>query len=84
MSRWLSDGAAYTPYCAGLSSVGVPVSFCHHTLPEYLDAFLAAGLHMTKLVDVDHPSVAERRASGQELPLGDQLPRFMVLAVAKA
>jgi hypothetical protein len=61
----------------------VPVSFYHHTLPEYLDAFLAAGLRLTKLVDVDHPPVAERRARGEELPLSDQLPRFMVLAFAK-
>jgi hypothetical protein len=61
----------------------VPVSFYHHTLPEYLDALLVAGVRLTKLVDVDHPPVAERRARGEELPLGDQLPRFMVLAFAK-
>jgi hypothetical protein len=35
------------------------------------------------MVDVDHPHVAARRASGEELPPGDQLPRFMVLAFAK-
>jgi SAM-dependent methyltransferase len=79
-SAYFTTGVAYP---CGLSSVGVPVSFYHHTLPEYLDAFLAAGLCLTKLVDVDHPSVAERRAPGEELPLGDQLPRFMVLAFAK-
>jgi SAM-dependent methyltransferase len=79
-SAYFTTGVAYP---CGLSSVGVPVSFYHHTLPEYLDAFLAAGLRPTKLVDVDHPRVAERRARGEELPLGDQLPRFMVLAFAK-
>jgi len=79
-SAYFTTGVAYP---CGLSSVGVPVSFYHHTLPEYLDAFLAAGLRLTKLVDVDHPPVAERRARGEELPLGDQLPRFMVLAFAK-
>jgi hypothetical protein len=40
-------------------------------------------VRLTKLLDVDHPQVAERRARGEELPLGDQLPRFMVLAFAK-
>jgi hypothetical protein len=79
-SAYFTTGVAYP---CGLSSVGVPVSFYHHTLPEYLDAFLAAGMRLTKLVDVDHPPVAERRARGEELPLGDQLPRFMVLAFAK-
>jgi SAM-dependent methyltransferase len=79
-SAYFTTGVAYP---CGLSSVGVPVSFYYHTLPENLDAFLAAGLRLTKLVDVDHPQVAERRAHGEELPLGDQLPRFMVLAFGK-
>jgi SAM-dependent methyltransferase len=80
-------GAAYfatgVAYPCGLSSVGVPVSFYHRTLPEYLDAFLDAGLRLTKIVDVDHPGIAARRARGEELPPGEQLPRFMVLAFAK-
>ena len=79
-SAYFTTGVAYP---CGLSSVGVPVSFYHRTLPQYLDAFLAAGLHLAKIVDVDHPPVAEQRARGEELPLGDQLPRFMVLAFAK-
>src|SRR5262249_54960010 len=52
----------------GLASVGVPVSFYHHTLPDYLDAFLDAGLHLTRIVDVDAPSVAAMRARGEPLP----------------
>ena len=79
-SAYFSTGAAHP---CGLSNVGVPVSFYHRTLPQYLDAFLDAGLHLTKIVDVDNPSVAARRASGETLPPGDQLPRFMVLAFAK-
>jgi SAM-dependent methyltransferase len=67
----------------GLASVGVPVSFFHHTLPDYLDAFLDAGLHLTRIVDVDAPSVAAMRARGEPLPPSEQLPRFMVLAFAK-
>jgi SAM-dependent methyltransferase len=67
----------------GLSKVGVPVSFYHRTLAEHVDAFLDAGLALTRIVDIDHPAIAERRARGEELPLGEQLPRFMVLAFKK-
>jgi SAM-dependent methyltransferase len=79
-TAYFATGVAYP---CGLSSVGVPVSFYHRTLPEYLDAFLDAGLRLTKIVDVDHPGIAARRARGEELPPGEQLPRFMVLAFAK-
>jgi SAM-dependent methyltransferase len=79
-SAYFATGVAQP---CGLASVGVPVSFYHHTLPEYLDAFLEAGLRLTKIVDVDHPAIAARRASGETLPPGEQLPRFMVLAFAK-
>jgi SAM-dependent methyltransferase len=79
-SVYFATGAAHP---CGLSNVGVPVAFYHHTLAEYLDAFLEAGLHLTKIVDVDHPRIAALRASGDTLPPGEQLPRFMVLAFAK-
>lgn len=79
-SAYFETGAEYP---CGLSSVGVPVSFYHRTLPQYLDAFLDAGLRLTKIVDVDHPNVAARRARGEDLPPGEQLPRFMVLAFAR-
>jgi 2-polyprenyl-3-methyl-5-hydroxy-6-metoxy-1,4-benzoquinol methylase len=67
----------------GLSSVGVHVSFYHRSLAEYVDAFLTAGLHLTRIVDVDHPNIAALRVPGQEMPAGEELPRFMVLAFAK-
>jgi hypothetical protein len=70
-------------YPLGLSVSGVPVKFFHRTLPEYLDAFLDAGLYVKKIVDVDHPNTAARRAAGETLPIGEQLPRFMVLAFGK-
>ena len=79
-SAYFETGAAHP---CGLSTVGVPVSFYHRTLPQYLDAFLDAGLHLTKIVDVDYPGVAARRASRETLPPGEQLPRFMVLAFSK-
>jgi hypothetical protein len=34
-------------------------------------------------VDVDHPNVAALRVPGQEMPAGEELPRFMVLAFVK-
>ena len=75
------DGRGGTEQSAGSRRQGAaPI---HRTLPDYLDGFLDAGLRLTKMVDVDHPNVAARRASGEELPPSDQLPRFMVLAFAK-
>ena len=79
-SAYFSTGVAHP---CGLSSVGVPVSFYHRTLPQYLDAFLDAGLHLTKIVDVDNPAVAARRASGEDAATWRPVPRFMVLAFAK-
>lgn len=79
-SAYFETGQAHP---CGLSSVGVPVFFYHRTLPQYLDAFLDAGLHLTKIVDVDHPAMTARRASVEEIPRDEQLPRFMVLAFAR-
>jgi len=79
-SAYFASGSMHP---CGLSSVGVPVSFYHRTLPEYVDAFLGAGLHLTRMVDLDRPSMAERRVSGEPLPPHDQLPHFMVLAFSK-
>jgi hypothetical protein len=59
------------------------VAFYHRPLGEYLDAFLDAGLRLTKLVDVDHPAVAADRVAGRPLPEGEALPRYMVLAFDK-
>jgi SAM-dependent methyltransferase len=79
-SAYFASGSMHP---CGLSSVGVRVSFYHRTLPEYLDAFLDAGLRLTRMVDLERPSMAARRASGEELPPHDQLPHFTVLAFSK-
>jgi SAM-dependent methyltransferase len=79
-SAYFASGSMHP---CGLSSVGVNVSFYHRTLPEYLDAFLDAGLRLTRMVDLERPSMAARRASGAELPPHDQLPHFTVLAFSK-
>jgi SAM-dependent methyltransferase len=81
-------GSAYfesgSMHPCGLKSSGVPVWFYHRTLPEYLDAFLDAGLRLTRMVDLERPSMAERRTRGEELPPHDQLPHFTVLAFSKS
>ena len=80
-------GAAYfksgSAYPVGLATRGIKVSFYHRTLAEYLDAFLAAGLRFQRMVDVDHPNVAAKRAGGELLTDLESIPRFMVLAFAK-
>jgi hypothetical protein len=75
--------ASGTTHPCGLAAAGIKVAFYHRTLGEYLDAFLGAGLRLTKLVDVDHPAVAADRVAGRPLPEGEALPRYMVLAFDK-
>jgi SAM-dependent methyltransferase len=75
--------ASDTAHRCGLAAWGVHVVFYHRTLGEYLDAFLSTGLRLTKLVDVDHPQVAADKAAGRPLPVGEELPHYMVLAFAK-
>ncbi len=79
-STYFQTGAALR---CGLASVGVPVTVYHHTLPQYLDAFIDAGLNLRRIVDIDAPNIAELRARGEALPPSEQLPRFMVLAFTK-
>jgi 2-polyprenyl-3-methyl-5-hydroxy-6-metoxy-1,4-benzoquinol methylase len=60
---------------------GIKVHFYHRTLAEYLDAFLAAGLTLTKLVDL--PAVYPSGQPGRLLPEGYRFPRFMLLAFTR-
>jgi 2-polyprenyl-3-methyl-5-hydroxy-6-metoxy-1,4-benzoquinol methylase len=75
--------ASGTTHVCGLAAAGIEVSFYHRTLGEYLDTFLAAGLQLTKLLDVDHPEIAAVRGTDRPLPEGEELPRFMILAFVK-
>ena len=75
--------ATATMHLSGLAAAGIHVHFYHRTLPEYLDAFLEAGLHLTRLVDVDLPRIAAKRAAGELVTEGEQLPYFVVLAFRK-
>ncbi len=80
-------GAAYfaagSLHPCGLARSGIDVSFYHRTLGEYVDAFLATGLQLTKILDVDHPTGARYRAEGQTMPTEEEIPRFMILAFVK-
>jgi 2-polyprenyl-3-methyl-5-hydroxy-6-metoxy-1,4-benzoquinol methylase len=74
------DSGAVSPY-RGLWAAGIKTYHHHRTLEEYLDAFLAADLHLTKLVDL--PGHAIPHGPHSILPDGYRFPRFMLLALAK-
>jgi len=74
------DSGATAPY-QGLWSMGIRTYQRHRTLEEYLDAFIGAGLRLTKLVD----STANcfRPIPDSILPDGWRFPRFLLLAFTK-
>jgi 2-polyprenyl-3-methyl-5-hydroxy-6-metoxy-1,4-benzoquinol methylase len=62
----------------GLGEAGVNVHYYHRTLEEYLDAFLATGLQLLKLADVQ-----DRAGLPWLLPKECRFPRFTVLCFQK-
>jgi SAM-dependent methyltransferase len=62
----------------GLWQRGIKAFYVHRTLEDILDAFLAAGLVLVKLVDI--PDTQDR---DWLLPVGTRFPMFMVLAFRK-
>jgi 2-polyprenyl-3-methyl-5-hydroxy-6-metoxy-1,4-benzoquinol methylase len=74
------DSGLVTPY-RGLWARGIKTYYHHRTLAEYLDAFLGAGLSLTKLID--SPSLADAHKPDAYLPEGGRFPRFMILAFGK-
>ena len=74
------DSGATAPY-GGLWAMGVKTFLQHRTMEEYLDAFLGAGLRLTKLAD----SMANCFQPGPDsiLPDGSRFPRFMLLRFTK-
>jgi 2-polyprenyl-3-methyl-5-hydroxy-6-metoxy-1,4-benzoquinol methylase len=74
------DSGAVSPY-RGLWQEGIKTHHHHRTLEEYLDAFLDAGLRLTRLVDLSrHVST---HGNAPILPEGYIFPRFMLLAFTK-
>jgi 2-polyprenyl-3-methyl-5-hydroxy-6-metoxy-1,4-benzoquinol methylase len=74
------DSGALSPY-RGLWTAGIKTYHHHRTLEEYLDAFLDAGLTLTKLADHSHHVSTHETAD--ILPEGAVFPRFMLLAFEK-
>jgi SAM-dependent methyltransferase len=74
------DSGATSAY-QGLWSVGIKTYLQHRTLEEYLDAFFAAGLRLTKLTDSRDRCFLPQPES--VLPAGFRFPRFLLLAFTK-
>jgi SAM-dependent methyltransferase len=74
------DTGATSPY-QGLWAMGIKTYLHHRTLEEYLDAFTAAGLRLTKLADSRDNCFLP--APDSVLPDGFRFPRFMLLAFTK-
>ena len=74
------DAGATSPY-RGLWAAGIKTYLQHRTLEDYLDAFIAAGLRLTKLADSrDHCFDPQPESI---LPHGFRFPRFLLLAFTK-
>jgi 2-polyprenyl-3-methyl-5-hydroxy-6-metoxy-1,4-benzoquinol methylase len=76
------DSDAISPY-GGLWAAGIKTYHHHRTLEQYLDAFLGAGLHLAKLVDLPLPALVSVHGPETILPEGYRFPRFMLLAFTK-
>ena len=74
------DSGAVSRY-RGLWEIGIRAHYHHRTLENYLDAFHAGGLRLTKLADV--PALADAHGPDAYLPPGGRFPRFMLLAFTK-
>jgi SAM-dependent methyltransferase len=74
------DSGATSPY-RGLWAAGIKTYLQHRTLEDYLDAFIAAGLQLTKLADSRDHCFDPRPES--ILPDGFRFPRFLLLAFTK-
>ena len=67
----------------GMSEAGVKVHFYHRTLEEYLNASLAAGWHLQRLVDVPTPEGTFKRRNDTLIPEGHHFPFFLILSFVK-
>lgn len=74
------DSGHVSPY-RGLWPAGIKVYHYHRTLEDYLDAFLSAGLRLTKLTDI--ATLADSHPPHALVPDGDRFPRFMLLGFVK-
>jgi hypothetical protein len=66
---------------SAVRSAGIKTYYHHRTLEEYFEAFGAARLGVTRLVDI--PARASVPGPDTILPAGTRFPRFMLLALVK-
>lgn len=74
------DSGRVSPY-RGFWPAGIKVYHYHRTLEDYLDAFLSAGLRLTKLTDI--ATLADSHPPHALVPEGDRFPRFMLLGFVR-
>jgi SAM-dependent methyltransferase len=74
------DAGATSRY-RGLWEMGIKACYHHRTMENYFDAFLAPGLRLTKLADIE--TLADTHGPGAYLPEGGRFPRFTLLAFTK-
>ncbi len=67
----------------GMAQAGVKVHFYHHTLEEYLDACLAAGLQLQRLLDIPTPVDRYKFHRDALMKPGYHFPFFIVLSLLK-
>lgn len=67
----------------GMAEEGVKVYFFQRTLEDYIDACLAAGFSLRRLVDIPTPEGAFKRRSDTLIPPGYHFPFFMVLSLRR-
>lgn len=79
VADYFNSGATH-PYRA-LWAAGIKTYYHHRTLEEHFEAFGAAGLTVTRLVDV--PDRASVPGPDTILPAGTRFPCFMLLALIK-
>jgi hypothetical protein len=73
ISNYFDSGKAF-PY-RGMSQEGIKVHFYQRTLQEYMDACLAAGYQLQRLVDLPTPErILINFVTGKLLPSGYQFP----------
>ena len=79
---YFASGTAYS--YRGMAAQGLKLHFYHRTMEEYLDAFLAGGLRLSKLVDLATVvNNAHNAPIDILLPAGYAFPYFMILAFTK-
>ncbi len=82
LNDYFETGKAH-PY-RGMAQEGVKVHFYHRTLEEYLNAALAAGFQLQRLVDIPTPEASYKLQSDALLRKGYHFPFFMILSFVRS